>query len=146
MTDIPLTKNGELQAKWLGERLKGHAFQTILSSPLRRAAMTCELAGLLKNARLDSNLVEWNYGEYEGRTTEEIHKAAPHWNIFSNGAPGGETSADVSARVNKVLTQILPVRGDVALFSHGHFLRVLAARWLQLNGQEGRHFALFPGS
>jgi broad specificity phosphatase PhoE len=146
VTDISLTKNGELQAEMIGERLKGHPFQTILSSPLRRAATTCEIAGFLKNARLDPNLVEWNYGEYEGRTTAEIQKTAPHWNIFSNGAPAGETVADVSARATKILNQILPLRGDVALFSHGHFLRVLAAKWIGLNAQEGRHFALFPGS
>jgi probable phosphoglycerate mutase len=146
MTDIALTENGQLQAELLGKKLKGHAFETILSSPLRRAATTCELAGFLNKARLDPNLVEWNYGEYEGRTTPEIQKANPHWNIFSNGAPGGETVADVSARANKILNHILPLRGDVALFSHGHFLRVLGAKWLGLNAQEGRHFALSPGS
>ncbi len=146
LTDIPLTKNGEMQAELLGMRLKGHAFETILTSPLQRAANSCEIAGFLKKARLDSDLLEWNYGEFEGLKTEEIHKKMPHWNIFSNGAPGGESIADVNARTNRVLTKIQSLHGDVALFSHGHFLRALAARWLQLTAQEGRLFALYPAS
>lgn len=145
-TDIPLTKNGELQAESIGKRLKGHAFRTILSSPLQRALNTCEIAGFLKEAKLDADLVEWNYGEFEGLKTEEIHKKMPHWNIFSNGAPGGESIADVNARTGRVLAKLQSLHGDVALFSHGHFLRALAARWLQLTAQEGRLFALYPGS
>jgi len=146
MTDIPLTKNGELQAKLIRRRLRGHTFQTILSSPLQRAARTCEIAGFLTKARLDPDLVEWNYGAFEGRTTAEIQEKMPHWNIFSNGAPGGESPTDMTARVNKVLTKIQSLHGDIALFSHGHFLRALSARWLQLPIQEGRLFALFPAS
>lgn len=146
MTDIPLTKNGELQAKLIGNRLREHSFQTILSSPLQRAARTCEIAGFLKKARLDPDLKEWNYGEFEGLTKVEIQKKMPHWNIFSNGSPGGESVADMSARTNKVLAKIQSIHGDVALFAHGHFLRALSARWLQLSVQEGRLFALFPGS
>jgi broad specificity phosphatase PhoE len=145
-TDIPLTKNGEVQAELLGKRLRGHRFETILSSPLQRATHTCEIAGFLKEARLDSDLVEWNYGEFEGLKTEEIHKKMPHWNIFSNGAPNGESVADVNVRANRVLEKLQSLHGDVALFSHGHFLRALAARWLQLTAQEGRLFALHPAS
>lgn len=146
LTDIPLTKNGRLQAEWIGHQLRGHTFQTVLCSPLKRAVNTCEIAGLIKIARLDSDLVEWNYGEYEGLTTVEIHQKMAHWNIFSNGAPGGESVADMSARTNRVLTKIQSLHGDVALFSHGHFLRALTAQWLQLSVHEGRLFALFPGS
>jgi broad specificity phosphatase PhoE len=145
-TDIPLTKNGEMQAELIGNRLRGHAFQMILSSPLQRAANTCEIAGFLKEARRDPDLVEWNYGEFEGLTMDEIHKKIPHWNIFSHGAPGGESVADLNARANRVLAKIQFLHGDVALFSHGHFLRALAARWLQLMAEDGRLFALYPAS
>jgi broad specificity phosphatase PhoE len=145
-TDVPLTKNGEDQALAIGKRLRGHPFQTILSSPLQRAVQTCAIAGFLDQARLDMDLIEWNYGNFEGLTTEQIWKREPHWNIFSNGAPGGESVADITARANKVLTKIQFLHGDVALFSHGHFLRALAARWLQLPVQEGRLFALFPSA
>jgi broad specificity phosphatase PhoE len=146
ITDIPLTKNGEIQAKLLKKRLHGHLFQTILTSPLQRAVKTCELAGFLNQAKLDADLVEWNYGEFEGLTTEEIHKKVPHWNIFSQGAPQGESPADVRARAARVLAKIQALHGDVALFSHGHFLRALATQWLQLAVEEGRLFALSPAS
>jgi broad specificity phosphatase PhoE len=145
-TDIPLTKNGENQAKLLGTRLRGHSFQSIFTSPLQRAQQTCALTGLLKTAQIDPDLVEWNYGDFEGMTSAQIRKIQPHWSIFSNGAPNGESVAAVGARADKVLAKIQSIQGDVALFSHGHFLRVLAARWLQLPAQEGRLFALFPGS
>ena len=145
-TDIPLTKNGENQAKLLGDRLRGHAFQTILASPLQRAQQTCAIAGLLKTAQIDPNLVEWNYGDFEGMTSAQINKMQPNWSIFSNGAPNGESVADIGKRADKVLAKIQSLHGDVALFSHGHFLRALAARWLQLPAQDGRLFALFPGS
>jgi broad specificity phosphatase PhoE len=146
MTDVPLTKHGEDQSASIGKRLKGHAFQMVLSSPLQRAAKTCEIAGFFKQARLDPDLSEWNYGDFEGLTTEEIWKREPHWNIFSHGAPGGESIADVTARASRVLVKIQSSHGDVALFSHGHFLRALSARWLQLSVQEGQLFALSPGS
>lgn len=145
-TDIPLTKNGEKQAKLLGEKLRGHSFQSILTSPLQRAQRTCEIAGLFKHAQLDPDLVEWNYGDFEGMSSAQIWKRQPDWSIFSNGAPNGESVADVGARANKVLAKIQSLEGDVALFSHGHFLRVLAARWLHLSPEEGRLFALAPGS
>ncbi len=146
LTDIPLTENGEAQSQRIGARLKGHSFQAVFSSPLQRASRTCEISGFLKQARLDPDLSEWNYGKYEGLTTEEIWKKEPHWNIFTNGAPEGESASDINARATRVLMKIQPIHGDVLLFSHGHFLRALAAKWLELSAQEGRLFALFPGS
>ncbi len=146
MTDIPLTKNGERQAEWIGKRLKGINFQMVLSSPLQRASKTCEIAGFIKQARLDSDLVEWNYGEFEGLTTKEIQQKEPHWDLFSNGVPKGESVSDIGARTSKVLSKIQPIHGNVLLFSHGHFLRALSTRWLDLRVQEGRLFALEPGS
>jgi broad specificity phosphatase PhoE len=146
ITDIPLTKNGESQAEQLGKRLRGHSFAAVFCSPLKRSQSTCEIAGLFKTAKIDPDLIEWNYGKFEGLTSEEIRKASPHWNIFLNGAPGGESVADVGARANKVLAKINSIHGDVALFSHGHFLRALAARWLGLPAQDGRLLDLSPGS
>ncbi|MBS0604137.1 MAG: histidine phosphatase family protein [Verrucomicrobia bacterium] len=146
LTDIPLTAQGETDAGLLGKRLRGHAFETILYSPLQRASRTCEIAGLLKHAKAEPDLVEWNYGKYEGLTSQQILKESPHWNIFNNGAPEGETPADIAARANRVLTKIQSLHGDVALFSHGHFLRALTARWLLLPVQQGTLFALAPSS
>ncbi len=146
LTDIPLTKKGEEDALLIGKRLKNHPFEVILCSPLQRAKATCEKAGLMKLATIDPDLVEWNYGDYEGLTTAEIQKKSPHWNIFSNGAPGGESTADISTRASKVLKKILSFQGDVALFSHGHFLRALTAEWLGLTTREGRLFSLSPAS
>jgi probable phosphoglycerate mutase len=146
LTDIPLTKNGEQQAKFLGKQLHEHAFSQVYTSPLSRALKTCEIAGLAQNAKHDSDLMEWNYGDYEGMTSSEIWKVQPQWNIFSNGAPNGESISDIATRAHRVLTKIQAVHGDVILFSHGHFLRALATLWLQLQIQDGRLFALFPGS
>jgi probable phosphoglycerate mutase len=143
-TDIPLTKKGEADATHLKEKLEGHPFELVLCSPLQRAKKTCEIAGLLTEATLDPDLVEWNYGDYEGLTREQIQKKSPHWNVFSDGGPHGESPDDISARANKVLAKILPLEGDVALFSHGHFLRALAACWLGLPVQQGRLFSLSP--
>jgi broad specificity phosphatase PhoE len=128
------------------KRLSGQAFEAVFTSPLQRATRTCEIAGLFKNAKTDHDLVEWNYGDFEGLTTDQIRKQQPHWDIFSNGAPNGESVADVSARASKMLAKLHSFHGDVALFSHGHFLRALAARWLQLPAQDGRLFNLFPAS
>lgn len=146
LTDLPLTQNGENQGKMLGKRLRKYSFQTVLTSPLQRSVSTCEMTGLLKNAKLDPDLAEWNYGDFEGLTSEEIRKIQPHWTIFSNGAPHGESIADIQARTHRVLTQIQSLHGNVLLFSHGHFLRALAAHWLQLPVQDGRLFALSPAS
>jgi len=145
-TDISLTPNGRKQATLLGERLKSHDFKEIFTSPLKRAYETCELAGLLKKAKIEPDLKEWDYGDYEGLTTNQIHKQSPDWNLFSHGAPGGESLVDISARATKILFKIKSCHGDVAIISHGHFLRILAAKWLELSSSEGKHLALFPAS
>jgi broad specificity phosphatase PhoE len=145
-TDISLTKNGESDAAMIGKALRGHAFKTILCSPLKRSRETCEIAGFFKQAQIEEDLAEWNYGKYEGLTTQEIWKASPHWNIFTNGAPQGESPTDVTVRIHRLLAKIQSIHGDIALFSHGHFLRALAAHWLHLSTHEGRLFALSPGS
>jgi probable phosphoglycerate mutase len=142
ITDIPLTKKGEQEAVGIKKKLKNHPFELILCSPLKRAKSTCEIAGLLPQAQIDSDLAEWNYGDYEGLTSQEIWKASPSWDLFSDGAPHGESLADICARANSILTKIKKITGDVALFSHGHFLRAIATCWLQLPIQQGRLFSL----
>lgn len=146
ITDIPLTKKGEEEATLLGKKLHNLSIAKILCSPLKRALMTCKNAGLLERAEIEPDLVEWNYGEYEGMTSLEIWKKSPNWNIFLNGAPKGESVAEIRARAGRVLKKIQTTQGDVALFSHGHFLRAFAATWLQLSVEQGRHFALDPTS
>jgi len=146
MTDIPLTKKGEEDAALIGKILQNLPFTKILCSPLKRALMTCKNAGLLERAEIDPDLVEWNYEEYEGMTSAKIWEKTPHWSIFSNGAPKGESVADISSRADLVLQKIQSAGGEIALFSHGHFLRVLAARWLQLPAEQGRLFTLNPSS
>ena len=145
-TDIPLTDNGRQQAILLKKHLQGHLFNAVYTSPLKRAIETCEETGLLKHAKQDPDLMEWNYGSYEGLTTEQIWKLQPHWNIFINGAPGGESPADVGSRITRLLAHIQSIPGDIALFSHGHFLRALAAKWLQMPFAAANGFALCPGS
>jgi probable phosphoglycerate mutase len=140
-TDIPLTERGERNARRLGERLRGLTFAHVFTSPLRRAARTCELAGF-GPATVDADLVEWNYGAYEGRTSADIRKENPDWQLFRDGCPGGESLADVGARADRVLARLRPLEGNVLLFSSGHFLRVLAARWLGLDPSAGRFFLL----
>jgi probable phosphoglycerate mutase len=143
-TDIPLTDNG----RWLAQRMRPvlarNAFALVLCSPMQRARETCELAGLGDKAVIDSDLVEWNYGEYEGLTPEQIHEVAPDWLIFRDGCPGGEAPEQVGARVDRVIVRSRPVDGDVALFGHGHALRVLVARWIGLPAGGGQHFLLDP--
>lgn len=146
VTDIPLTKNGENEAKKLSERLQGHSFAAVFTSPLQRAMHTCKIAGLSKKPETDQDLVEWNYGDFEGLTSEEIKKKHPQWNLFLEGAPHGESIYDVEKRADRVLSKIRSFQGDVALFSHGHFLRTLTARWLQLSASDGKLFALHPAS
>jgi probable phosphoglycerate mutase len=145
-TDVPLTDDGREQARALGRRLGGRSFELVLSSPLQRARVTCELAELGERALLRDELMEWDYGAYEGRTTPEIRAEAPGWSLWSDGVPGGETAADVGHRVDHVIAELGAVDGDVALFAHGHVLRVLAARWLGLAPTEGRLFALDPAT
>jgi probable phosphoglycerate mutase len=132
LTDLPLTERGERNARQLGERLRGLRFARVFASPLQRAARTCELAGFGAVAEVDGDLVEWNYGEYEGRRTAEIRAERPDWQLFRDGCPGGESPAQVGARADRVVSRVRAVRGDVLLFSSGHFIRVLAARWIGL--------------
>jgi len=145
-TDIPLTATGREQAAALGRWLANRVFALILTSPLRRARDTCELAGLGGRAIVDPNLREWDYGEYEGRTTSQIHQRNPQWSLWKDGVPGGETVDQVAARAEAVITRASAADGDVALFAHGHLLRVLAARWLGLEPAAGRLFALGTAS
>ena len=145
-TDIPLTERGESNARRLGERLKRLTFARVFTSPLRRAVRTCELAGFAALATVDPDLVEWNYGNYEGRRTEEIRAERPDWQLFRDGCPGGETPDEVGVRADRVVSRVRAVRGDALLFSSGHFLRVLAARWLGLEPGAGRFFLLSTAS
>ena len=142
LTDIPLTAQGERNARRLGERLRGLQFAKVFTSPLRRAARTCELAGFAPMASADSDLLEWNYGEYEGRRTKDIHFERPDWRLFRDGCPGGESPAQVGARADRIVSKVRVIDGNVLLFSSGHFLRVLAARWLGLEPAGGRFFLL----
>jgi broad specificity phosphatase PhoE len=141
-TDVPLTEEGEQNARQLGKRLQGIDFLTILSSPLVRARRTCELAGLGQKMKTDPDLQEWDYGEYEGRTTADIQKVRPGWNIFSDGCPGGETLKQIELRADSIIVRLRRTAGNVAIFSHGHFLRILTVRWLNLPAIEGRRFLL----
>jgi probable phosphoglycerate mutase len=146
VTDIPLTPNGERNARSLGERLKGTHFSKVLTSPLQRAKRTCELAGFGAQAETDGDLVEWNYGEYEGRRTADIRKERPDWFLFRDGCPGGESLDAIGARADHVIARLRAIHGDVLLFSHGHFLRVLGARWLDKPAADGRLLLLTTAS
>jgi probable phosphoglycerate mutase len=130
LTDLPLTERGERTARRLGERLKGLKFAKVLTSPLQRAARTCELAGFGTVAEVDRDLVEWDYGQYEGRRTAEIRAERPDWELFRDGCPGGESPKQVSERADRIVRRVRAVSGDVLLFTSGHFMRVLAVRWL----------------
>ena len=132
LTDLPLTERGEHTARRLGERLKGLTFSKVLTSPLQRASRTCELAGFKSLAEIDKDLVEWNYGQYEGRRTAEIRAERPDWELFRDGCPGGESPHEVSERADRIVRRVRAVQGDVLMFTSGHFLRVLAVRWLGL--------------
>jgi len=140
LTDLPLTERGERNAHRLGERLKGLTFAKVFTSPLRRAFRTCELAGLAAVAEVDPDLVEWNYGEYEGRRTTEIRAERPDWELFRDGCPGGETPRQISVRADRVVARVRAVPGDVLLFTSGHFIRVLASRWLGLEPSVNSRF------
>jgi broad specificity phosphatase PhoE len=142
LTDLPLTENGERNARGLAARLGGRPFAKVLTSPLQRAARTCELAGFGAVAERDRDLVEWNYGDYEGRKSADIHAERPDWDLFRDGCPGGESPAEVGARADRVVRRLRAIEGDVLLFSSGHFLRTLAARWLGLEPAAGRYFLL----
>ena len=147
LTNLPLTERGERNAQRLGERLRGFIAARVFTSPLQRAARTCELAGFGAVAEIDPDLVEWNYGEYEGRRTADILKERPDWQLFRDGCPGGESPEQVGTRADRVASRVRGIRGDVLVFSSGHFIRVLAARWLGLEaGAAGRHFLLSTAS
>ena len=147
LTDLPLTARGERNARRLGERLAGSGpFGQVLTSPLKRAARSCELAGFGHVAEIDRDLVEWNYGEFEGRTTKEIHEDRPDWHLFRDGCPGGESPDQVAARADRVIAKVRAAGDDGLLFSSGHFLRVLAGRWLGLEPAAGRFFVLETAS
>jgi broad specificity phosphatase PhoE len=145
-TDIPLTENGRRLAKRLRRLLAKESFAQVFTSPLQRARDTCALAGLGDKATVDPDLLEWNYGEYEGLTSDTIHLTAPGWQIFHDGAPGGETPEQVGTRVDRVIARARAVDGDVALFAHGHVLRTLAARWIGFQPGAGEHFLLDTGT
>jgi len=145
-TDIPLTARGERQAAALGERLRGCSFALVLASPLERARRTAELAGFGDVLAFDDDLMEVDYGEYEGRTTAEIHRARPDWDLWRDGCPGGETIAEAAARAERVIARIRAVDGPVLLVGHGHLTRTLASRALTLDPDHGRHLALDPAS
>jgi probable phosphoglycerate mutase len=141
-TDIPLTENGRNVAKLLAPVLAKETFALVLTSPLKRARDTCELAGLADRAEIDGDLMEWDYGEYEGLTPKQIHAKAPGWMLFTDGCPGGEAPAQVGARVDRVIARVHAAQGHVALFAHGHIFRVFAARWLGFPATAGCHFLL----
>ena len=142
ITDIPLTENGRTMPRLLAPILAKVTFARIFTSPLKRARETCELAGLGERAEIDHDLVEWNYGDYEGLTTKEIHAKTPDWMLFRDGCPGGDGPEDVARRVDSVIGRVRAVEGDVALFAHGHVFRVFAARWIGLPATAGCHFVL----
>lgn len=142
VTDLPLTASGEQQAQWLRGRLRGTSFTKVFTSPLRRAVRTCELAGFGSTAEVVRDLMEWNYGDYEGKTRTEILTLHPGWIVFRDGCPNGESPAEVSARADRIIDRVRRVEGQVALFSSGHFLRALIARWLGLPVSGGGFFTL----
>ena len=146
LTDLPLTERGERNAQALRDRLRGLRFAKVFTSPLKRVFRTCELAGFGDRAVVDSDLVEWDYGEYEGRRTPDIHKERPDWQLFRDGCPGGESPDQVGLRADRIISRVREVGDNVLVFSSGHFLRVFAARWLGLEVDLGRCFMLSTAS
>ena len=146
VTDVPLTDVGRRAAARLRDRLAGFEFALVLASPRARARETAELAGQGERAEVDEDLAEFAYGEYEGRTTADIREERRGWNVWDDGAPGGETAAQVGTRADRVIERASAVDGDVAVFAHGHLLRVLGARWIGLDATYGGHLALDTGA
>jgi broad specificity phosphatase PhoE len=147
LTDLPLTERGERNARRLEERLRGLTFAKVFTSPLQRAKRTCELAGFGAIAEIDGDLVEWNYGDYEGRHSADVHRELPDWELFRDGCPGGESPGEAAARADRVVSRVRAVPGDVLLFSSGHFIRVLATRWIGLEvTANARRFMLSTAS
>jgi broad specificity phosphatase PhoE len=145
-TDVPLTEQGRRQAEAVGAALRDRDFALVLTSPLGRALETCRLAGFGERAQPRDELMEWDYGAYEGRTTAEVREERPGWTLWRDGVPGGETIEQVGQRVDRVLDEIRALDGEALLFAHGHVLRVLTARWLELEPDAGRLFALDPAT
>jgi broad specificity phosphatase PhoE len=146
LTDLPMTKRGEDNARALGKRLAGKKFAMVFTSPLHRATQTCELAGFGAVAEVDRNLLEWDYGQYEGLTTVQIHAGRPDWQLFRDGCPGGESPEQVGARSDRMLARVRPFEAGVLFFSSGHFLQVFAARWLALGAAAGKYVLLRTAS
>ncbi len=145
-TDVSLTAKGEQDARQLADRLRSVRFNEVLTSPRLRARQTCELAGFGTRSKVEPDLTEWDYGDYEGLRSAEIHQTRPDWNIFRDGCPNGESPGDISARVDRLLAKLRQREGKIALFSHGHLGRVLAARWLDSPVEDARHLLLSPAS
>ena len=145
-TDIPLTEQGEQEARTLAERLRAVEFSRVFTSPLQRARRTCELAGLGELAEIEPDLAEWDYGEYEGLRLVDIRKTRPDWNVFRDGSPGGESPAQISERADRLIARLRALEGDIAIFSHGHFGRVLAARWIGLEIRQAQNLLLSTAS
>ncbi len=145
-TDLALTARGEQAARTLKERLRGTAFNRVFTSPRLRARQTCELAGLGAAAETEPDLAEWDYGDYEGRRTVDIHQTAPTWNLFRDGCPNGESPAQIADRADRLIARLRTLGGDVALFTHGHLGSVLGVRWIELPVEQGGHFPLGTAS
>ena len=145
-TDIPLTEKGEQDARKLAERLSTVKFSHVFTSPLQRARRTCVLAGLGEVAEIEPDLVEWDYGDYEGQRTADIRAARPGWNVFRDGCPGGESPAQVSERADRLIARLRTLEGNIAIFSHGHFGRILAARWIGLETRQAQNLLLSTAS
>lgn len=145
-TDLPLNAAGEVRAREVGEKLRRFSFARVFTSPLQRASKTCELAGYGGVATADPDLVEWDYGDYEGMLTRDILKARPGWELYRDGCPGGETPEDVAARADRFIERARAIEGDVLAFSSGHIIRMVAARWLGLPPAAGRFFYCRPAS
>jgi probable phosphoglycerate mutase len=145
-TDLPLNERGEERARHLGERLKGFTFTQVFTSPLQRASRTCALAGFGEVAEVDPNLVEWDYGRFEGKMTRQILEERPGWEMFRDGCPDGESPGDVAARADRFIARVRGFSGDVLAFSSAHVIRMIAARWLGLPPGAGRYFFCRPAS
>jgi probable phosphoglycerate mutase len=144
--DLPLTAHGEEQARKLRPWVAATAFSHVLASPRIRARATCELSGASQNPEIEPDLAEWDYGDYDGRSSRDIVKGRPGWNLYFDGCPNGESPAEVSARADRLIARLRTMSGDIALFSHGQFGAVLGARWIGLELAEGRHFSVGPAS
>ena len=145
-TDLALNEAGEARARQIGEKLRRYQFASVFTSPLQRASKTCELAGFGDVAQVDPDLVEWDYGRFEGMRTRDILKERPDWELYRDGCPGGESPGDVAARADRFIARVLRIEGDVVAFSSGHIIRMIAARWLGLPPDAGRFFYCRPAS